>query len=520
MPKFEEFTRAESRASRGGPMFSLQARGLISLNHAAFAALGEPEAVALLYDATEQIVAMRKVPRSYPNAYVVRKQQQAQSYLVGARGFIAHYNIPIQRALRFGGQDFGDGVWGFALREGTVVQNRRGREAGPPITDRWRCTSDGFEVPELMKITHVGMSHPGYMSRPPGGNPPSVRVGMLIACSPLGPKPATSGLRSSFLSFLQWAPIMEFIAALSHVDNGVAWAPWGGHGRIMFEAALTDSGEADAPVASALLLLPESGKSRYGRDSRFAELVLHVEPRGQEGAQASPVNLAAWHDRFARALKLPAALGRFLSDELGLAISDDPPAQVGVWLTAPRAMSELVDTEQLQPVRGTAALSQFIGWALADPNGDVAEAAAVDWLTEMCDNTLHLDGYEPKLARMRGGRKDELRIGERLSAGRSLYSADGRFRFEVQNDANLVVYWGRTPLWKSDTPRSPRGAYYLMLEEDGNLVLHKPDGHGIWETGTAGQGADSLRMQEDGNLVLYSDRGAVWSSGVVLAPEA
>jgi hypothetical protein len=303
---------------------------------------------------------------------------------------------------------------------------------------------------------------------------------------------------------------------MSHVHAGTTWTPWGGHGRFNFEAVLTDGDEEEAPVASALLLLPEDGKSRYGRDSRFAELVLDAELRSPDGSPAPPVNLAGWHDRFTRALKLPAALTRFLTEDLKRTASDDPPAQAGVWLTAPASLNEMVDIEQLKALKGAPSSTQFISWALADPRGDTPEGTAVDWLTEMCDNALHLDGYEPTLERMRAGRKDELRIGERLSAGRSLYSTDGRFRFELQEDANLVVHWiGHTHIWKSDTART-RDTYYLELQEDGNLVLYNVDDEPIWSTGTAGRGAESLIMQSDGNLVLYSNKGAVWSSGIVV----
>jgi hypothetical protein len=515
MPRFEEFSREDSRAGRGEPMFTLQARGLISLNHAAFLALERPEAVALLYDADEAIVAMRKVAKTHPNAYSVRKMQQSQSYLVGAQGFTAHYEIPTQRARRFPGRDYGNGAWGFALREGVVVQNRRGRKAGPAVTERWRQTTDGFEVPELMRITHVGMSHPGYMRRDPGAKPPSLRVGMLVACSPLGPAPATSELRSRFLSFLDWAPIMGLITELSHVDAGFSWTPWGGHGRINVEAVLTGENDEEAPAASALLLLPEIGTSRYGRDSRYAELVLDIEPRSPDGSPAAPGGLAAWHGRFTRALNLPAVLARFLSDELGLIPADDPPAQAGVWLNASRSMSELIDVGQLKPVKGAMGSNQFMGWAVADPGGDPAEATAVDWLTQMCDHTLHLDGYEPVLERMRQARKDELQTGEQLLAGHSLFSSDGRFRLDVEKNGNLIVRWGRKTIWKSDTART-RGAYYLALQDDGNLVLRNADDISIWSTETAGRGGKNLIMQTDGNLVLYSDNGPVWHSGIVV----
>lgn len=379
-------------------MFTLQARGLISFNHAAFLALAEPVAVALLYDARERIVAMRKVSKSHRNAFMVRKQQQANSFLVGAQGFCSTHGIPTQRSVRFIGRDYGDGRWGFALRDGKPVQNRRGGRAGPPITDRWRATSDGFEVPGLMNITHKAMSHPGYLMRAPGQKPPSVRIGMLVACEPLGETPPTSEIRSRMLGFVTWAPVMELINGITHVQPGVSWTPWGGHGRFSFELALTGESEEEAPVASALFIPPQAGMTRYGRDSRCAEFVLDIEPRDAQGEPASAAALAVWHDRFTRILKLPTLLAQFLGHDLELATSDDPPAQAGVWLNAPRAITELVDTGPLRAIKGSAVSNQFIGWALADPIGNGPADTSLDWLTQMCDFTLRLNDYEPTLS--------------------------------------------------------------------------------------------------------------------------
>lgn len=109
-------------------MFTLQRRGLISLNHAAFQALGEPPAVALLYDASEGIVGLRKVDSTYPNGYQVRKQANSRSYLVGARGFTSFNKIDAEVPRRFVGRQYSDDVWGFVLDEGTAVTART-REA-------------------------------------------------------------------------------------------------------------------------------------------------------------------------------------------------------------------------------------------------------------------------------------------------------------------------------------------------------------------------------------------------------
>ena len=117
-------------------MFTLQRRGLVSLNHAAFKALGEPVAVVLLYDPDEGVVAMRKVVRTHANAYHVRKQQNSQSYLVGAQGFASHHKIPTDVARRFAGHDYGDQIWGFALDEGSEVHGRRRASDSDEDTER------------------------------------------------------------------------------------------------------------------------------------------------------------------------------------------------------------------------------------------------------------------------------------------------------------------------------------------------------------------------------------------------
>jgi hypothetical protein len=399
MPKFEVFSR-ESARSREEPMFTLQARGLLSLNSAVFRALGEPEAVELLYDAEERIIALRGVDKGDPNAYAVRKQSGTQSYLVATQGFLSFHGIKPVMAQRFLAHDYGDGVWGLVLTEGRPVTNRRGAAELPPArTDRWRVTNDGHEVPALMRIKDTGFSHPGYMRQiAQEQTKPSLRVGALVACEPLGPEPSTSDLRQRFLSFLDSPPVMDLITAVSHVDKTLHWTPWGGHGRINLEAALVgDTGDVPvAPVASALMLLPEPGMSGFGRDPRFAQIVVHVQPHSVGGGPPKPVGLAAWHDRFTEALGIPAALASFLTQSLQLTTTAEPPAQVGVWLHAHK-IQELVDLDGLTPVAGTQPVPWYMGWSVADEHGSPAGETAIELLRQMCDYTLHLDQYEQVL---------------------------------------------------------------------------------------------------------------------------
>jgi hypothetical protein len=124
MPNFVEFSRENSRRD-DDPMFTLQIRGLISMNHAAFKALGAPAAVALLYDATDGLVALKRVAKNYANGYLVRKQGASNSYLVAAAGFVSFNRIPNDVSRRFIGQQYGDYMWGFNLSEGAEVKGVR-----------------------------------------------------------------------------------------------------------------------------------------------------------------------------------------------------------------------------------------------------------------------------------------------------------------------------------------------------------------------------------------------------------
>jgi hypothetical protein len=401
MPDFVEFSREEPRGRREVPMFTLQASGLLSLNHAAFIALGEPSTVALLYDAGEGVVGLRKVEKDHQSAYPVRKQGRSMTYLVSAQGFVAHHEIPTVKARRFLARDYGDGVWGFALREGDSVKNRRGaREPGPASADRWRPTTNGFDVPTMMQVGNVAMPDLSQLPRLPQEIPPTMRVGAVVACDPLGSNPPTSELRARFLSFLSRPPVMGLVSRLSSIPEGGTWRPLAGRGRIYLEAVLTGDNQNEALTASASLLLPDPSAAGYGHDPRYARFVLEIELRDAGGHPPPAMALKVLHERFTQALAMPMALAAFLTEDLGTTTSGEPPSQAGVWLKSPRDMAELVDPEGLRPLLGSPQSTSFTGWALADPAGEPGPIAAVELLRQMCDYTLNLDGYEPLLEGM------------------------------------------------------------------------------------------------------------------------
>ena len=272
-------------------------------------------------------------------------------------------------------------------------------EAGPVITDRWQQTSDGGQVPALMNLTHIVMFHPGYGGRQTQETPPSVKIGMLVACQPLDPAASGTELRAKFAAFLETDPVRKLIGSLMHVDPGMSWKNLAGNGPVVLEAALTAGANVldGVPVASALLLPPMAGMARYGRDGRCATLLIYVEPRTVDNRVPPASGLRAWYERFGLALAVPGAFAEFLAKDLGLGTSDDPPAQVGIWLQSHQPLTTMVDVQGLKMLPGSSPSNQFIGWAFAAPDGSPEKRTARDLLSQLCEYSLHLDDFEQRL---------------------------------------------------------------------------------------------------------------------------
>jgi hypothetical protein len=96
---FETFTR-QRRAGRQ-PFVTLQKKGIISLNRAAFEALNHPEAVELLYDRDGHLMALRHVDSSVEHSYAVRSPAGNRgTWLVAAGAFASYYEIDISASVR------------------------------------------------------------------------------------------------------------------------------------------------------------------------------------------------------------------------------------------------------------------------------------------------------------------------------------------------------------------------------------------------------------------------------------
>src|SRR5215208_92052 len=84
------------------------------------------------------------------------------------------------------------------------------------------------------------------------------------------------------------------------------------------------------------------------------------------------------------------------------------------------------------------------------------------------------------------GTRNTLQPGDRLLAGESLTSAEGRYELAYQTDGNLVLYDGATgvALWWTGTVGEVPGE--AVMQGDGNFVVYNAEGTPLWWSGTAG----------------------------------
>jgi hypothetical protein len=94
-----------------------------------------------------------------------------------------------------------------------------------------------------------------------------------------------------------------------------------------------------------------------------------------------------------------------------------------------------------------------------------------------------------------------------MQIGQELPSVNSRYSFKFQLDGDLVVYDNAAgkPLWSSNTKGSQ--ANRLVMQNDGHLVLITKDDSLVWSSNkTSTQGDYFLLMQDDGNLVIYQGK--------------
>jgi hypothetical protein len=198
------------------------------------------------------------------------------------------------------------------------------------VTDRWQYTSDGMRWPASVPVQEIALPGTGY--RRPGERLPWVRLVVLVASSLLGPDADGKQLWARFEAFLGQQPVTSLVGQAVDSRTELHWTQWSTNRVSAIDAVLTPDGEDDA-IASVRLELPDNSP-RFGRDPRFAMLILHCEPGRKDNSPPPPAAPDVWEQRLVWALDLPRALSEFVSGELGLTTYGGPPAQVAVRLEA------------------------------------------------------------------------------------------------------------------------------------------------------------------------------------------
>jgi hypothetical protein len=104
-----------------------------------------------------------------------------------------------------------------------------------------------------------------------------------------------------------------------------------------------------------------------------------------------------------------------------------------------------------------------------------------------------------------------LNANQKLLPGGQLASPDGNYVFTFQTDGNIVLYNGGTPIWAANTNATDLD--YLIMQDDGNLVLYDKQQKAKWATKTDKHKGAYLTVQDDGNaIVISSDEKPLWAT--------
>lgn len=109
------------------------------------------------------------------------------------------------------------------------------------------------------------------------------------------------------------------------------------------------------------------------------------------------------------------------------------------------------------------------------------------------------------------GDSGSVKPGYEFRRNNKVYSSNRNFYLVFQNDGNLVLARNNGEvLWSSATDNRGSRAEF---QDDGNLVVYDSYKKAIWSSNSSRRGATRLDIQNDGNLVIYQNSSPIWSSG-------
>ena len=121
---FEVFT-GRAVATPHPPLYAtFQKRGLLTLNRAAFQALGEPEAVELLFNRYTKSVGIRPTGLGHNWSYKLRREERSGMFKLSVAAFRRHYGLPdVTVAMRYRATLQGD-MLAIDLNQEPVITGR------------------------------------------------------------------------------------------------------------------------------------------------------------------------------------------------------------------------------------------------------------------------------------------------------------------------------------------------------------------------------------------------------------
>ncbi|OPB92594.1 hypothetical protein [Elizabethkingia occulta] len=101
--------------------------------------------------------------------------------------------------------------------------------------------------------------------------------------------------------------------------------------------------------------------------------------------------------------------------------------------------------------------------------------------------------------------------GSELTRNTWYNSSNGAYSLVFENDGNLVVYDSSGAItWNSETEGE---GSRTIFQRDGNLVIYNTEDNAVFSTDTNNKGATGLSLQNNGSLIIYDGRGrTLWTS--------
>ena len=118
------------RARTAGPAMAVHPDGVFMLNRAAILALGEPDAVELLFDPDEQVIGVRAADPSLFHVYSAKAANSGGGVQLSGRSFVQYYRdrIGVPETSRQWKAHMDDGILCVPLNEPSVDVSRKRRK--------------------------------------------------------------------------------------------------------------------------------------------------------------------------------------------------------------------------------------------------------------------------------------------------------------------------------------------------------------------------------------------------------